>query len=293
MNAPRYRGYDAAQLTRQYSPSLTIQGAAAHVRRWGVESARFRAAFGGRTALDVRYAEHPAARLDVFSNARDGAPVHVYIHGGYWQRTGKSDYSYLAAALTDRGACCVVPDYTLCPATTVAGIVEETRCALAWVYREIGRYGGDPRRIHLSGHSAGGHLVAMMAATDWPSHGAGLPADLVKSGLSISGVFDLEPLLHTPINDALGLDLETARELSPLFRAAAREVPMAFAVGARESDEFRRQSDAMRGHWREAGAWTRAIDCPDRHHLDVIDLLAERDGALFKQAVEFAFGSNE
>ncbi len=291
MTRDLYRGFDARQLTLQYSPSMTVCGAAGEPARWARQSAAFRQGFGGYTALDIAYGEAPGMRLDLFAPATgDAHPVHVYIHGGYWQRTDKSDYSFLAEALVNAGACVVIPNYTLCPATTVAGIVDEVRQSLAWVWRHAGEHGGDPGRIHVSGHSAGGHLTAMMALTDWPAMAADLPPALVRSGIPISGVFEVEPLVHTPINEPLGLDVAAARAISPLLQDGDAGVPLAFAVGGDESEEFHRQSAAMATRWRQLGGRAGEMTCPARHHFNVIDDLADPRSALFAQARDFLFG---
>ncbi len=290
MSRDLYRGFDARQLTLQYSPAMTVCGAAGEPVRWARQSAAFREGFGGYAALDVPYGETPGMRLDLFAPSSGGNhPVHVYIHGGYWQRTDKSDYSFLAGALVEAGACVVIVNYTLCPASTVAGIVDEVREALAWTWRHVAGHGGDPDRIHISGHSAGGHLTAMMALTRWPELAPDLPADLVKTGIPISGVFDVEPLVHTPINDPLGLDVASARALSPLLLEGAAEVPLAFAVGGDESEEFRRQSVAMAERWRSLGGEAGEVACPRRHHFNVIDDLADPQSALYGQASAFLF----
>ncbi len=287
MKETLYHGYDAETLTLQYSPSLSVSDAPRHVERWARESAIFREHFVGSASYNVVYGQHEGEKLDIFSPASTDAPVHIYIHGGYWQRTDKSDYSYLAGALTDRGVCVVVPNYTLCPTGSVGGTIEEVRHALAWTWANIALYGGDPARIHVSGHSAGGHLAVMMALTNWPDLVSSLPVDLVKSALPISGVFDLEPLIHTPINQPLGLDIESAHSLSPIFMHTNNPVPVAFAVGGDESDEFHRQSVSMAARWRDIGGGVTHVECPGRHHFNVIDDLNDTSSALFRQATSF------
>ena len=291
MGVALYRGLDAGQLAREYMPSRTVPAAAQEPLRWASQSAGFREGFTGRARLDVAYGVSPGMRLDIFSPARRiDCPVHVYLHGGYWQRTDKSDYSFLAAGLVEAGVLVVIVNYTLCPETTVAGIVEEVRAALAWTFRHVSEHGGDPDRIHVSGHSAGGQLTAMLALTDWTATAADLPADLVKSGVAISGVFDLEPLVHTPINDPLGLDVDGARAVSPLLIGGPARFPLGFAVGGEESGEFHRQSRSMAQRWRQLGGETRFADCPGCHHFNVIDRLADPGSELFALVRGFIAG---
>ena len=139
----------------------------------------------------------------------------MYIHGGYWQANDKKSSSFVARPLVAAGAHVAVIDYGLCPDVTIDEIGRQCRAALAWLWREAERFGGNPDRITVSGHSCGGQLVGMVMATDWHGFAAGLPNDLVKGGVSVSGVFDLEPLLNTTINLKVGMDSETARRNSP------------------------------------------------------------------------------
>jgi len=150
--------------------------------------------------LDVAYGPHESERLDILpaSNRTHGAPVFVYIHGGYWRALDKRDHAFIAPPLADAGAMVVQLNYALCPAVTIEHIVLQLVQALAWVHRHAAEHGGDPARIVVAGHSAGGHLATMLLACDWPTVAADLPADLVKSALSISGLYELEPLRHTP-----------------------------------------------------------------------------------------------
>ena len=283
----RYCEYDADHLTLQYLPSMTVTDSAAHIERWQKSSDVYRQRCGDHGHLDIAYGESPGERLDIFCQTNAAAPVHVYIHGGYWQRTDKSDYSFLAETLVGDGVCVVIPNYSLCPLVTVDEIVREMRRALAWVYLNIADYGGDPQRIHISGHSAGGHLTAMMALTDWTQQDNRLPADLVKSGVPISGVFDLLPLVYTPINDPLGLNVDTARQLSPLFMGGENLPPLGFAVGGDESDEFRRQNQDMASHWSSLGGDMSIIDCPARHHFNVIENLTDPSSHLYRSVSSY------
>jgi arylformamidase len=280
-----YRGLNAQQLKLEYSPSLSVPDTAACVESWRQRSEQLRGKKSRLKSLNLAYGEKPAETLDIFSPGENNAPVHVYIHGGYWQQTDKTDYSFLSKALIDQGVCVVIPNYTLCPAISIAGIVDQMQKALIWIYRNIESYNGDPQRIQVSGHSAGGHLTAMMALTDWQGFADDLPANLVKSGVSISGVFDLEPLIHTPINDALGLDHDTARKISPLYCHAQYGVPMVFAVGGLESSEFIRQNQAMYEHWRQRGYDASLVECAEKHHFTVINDLVDPGSKLFQNVM--------
>jgi arylformamidase len=247
---------DPAWLDRQYNNRALVPEHAAHFARWASDSAQARQRLPA--LLDVTYGHGAGETLDVFPASRKAgrppAPVLVFIHGGYWRSLDKSDHSFVAPAFVDQGACVVVPNYALCPAVTIPQIALQMTQALAWVYRHIGAHGGDPQRITVVGHSAGGHLAAMLLACDWARVGAGLPAALVKNALSISGVFDLAPLRQTPfLRDSLRLNAQQVRQASP---AGFPAPPLLdgrgelFAVaGADESDEFVRQNQLIQTAW--------------------------------------------
>ena len=239
---------------------------------WAERSAAARAAL--RSELDVAYGPGPAERLDVFPTAAPRAPVLVYIHGGYWRALDKKDASFVAPPFVAAGAMVVVPNYALCPAASIEEIVRQQRAALAWVWRHAASHGGDPSRIVVAGHSAGGHLAATMLATDWPAVEPGLPADLVKGALSLSGVFELEPLRHAPfLAPDLRLDAVAAARLSPVGFAAPKQ-PLYALVGGDESEEFLRQNAAIAAAW-GAVAVPVCEAVPGRHHMSVLAELAE------------------
>jgi arylformamidase len=247
---------DPAWLDRQYNNRALVPDHAAHFERWATESAQARQALPG--LLDLAYGHGAGETLDVFPALRKRgqptAPVLVFIHGGYWRSLDKSDHSFLAPAFVKQGACVVMLNYALCPAVTIPQIALQMAQALAWVYRHIGAHGGDPQRITVVGHSAGGHLVAMLLACDWAKVGADLPGSLVKNAMSISGLFDLEPLLHTPfLRDSLRLTAQQVRQASPAgFPApsvAGGRGTLVAVAGADESEEFVRQNGLIQQAW--------------------------------------------
>jgi len=251
----------------QYNNRARIPEHLAILREWDERSHHARASLA--CTLDVAYGNAPSERLDVFAPPAPGAPVLVYIHGGYWRALDKRDQSFVAPPFVAAGAMVVLPNYALCPAVRIDDIVLQLVQSLAWVWRHAAEYGGDRSRIVVTGHSAGGHLAAMMLACEWPAVAPDLPADLVKGALAVSGVFELEPLRHAPFLAAdLALDAAAARRLSPALMPAPRGRLVA-VVGAGESDEFKRQNAAI------AAAWgPRAVpvceEVPGRHHMNVL-----------------------
>lgn len=241
---------DSAWLDAQYDNRARVPDFASYFERWRAASALARQAQG--TTLDLRYGDGEGETLDLFppSVPVDGpAPVLVFIHGGYWRSLSKADHSFVAPAFNAAGALVVVPDYALAPAVSVEHITLQMARALAWVWRHIGEHGGDPRRIAVVGHSAGGHAAAMMLSCRWPQLAPDLPASLCTRAMAISGLFDLEPLRHTTIlQPDLQLTRASVARLSPAFFPRPKGRLYA-VVGGDESDEFLRQNSLIRDVW--------------------------------------------
>ena len=199
-------------LQAEYDNGAKVPSYPSYAERWVREAAAFRDSHR-HAELAVAYGPTEREAQDLFwpDAARDG-PVAVFIHGGYWQRMHRSAFSHLAQGLLAHGVAVAMPSYALCPSVTLAELVEQVREAVAFLYRRLGG------RFLATGHSAGGHLTAMLMATDWAARGA--PRDLVPAGMAISGLFDLEPITHTTVNAALGLDVAEARRLSPALLPA-------------------------------------------------------------------------
>ena len=263
----------AAWHDAQYNNRARIAESATILQHWAEASARAREQLGGQ--LDLAYGRDASERLDVFPAANPGAPVLVYIHGGYWRMLDKRDQSFVASAFVVAGAMVVLPNYALCPAVRIEHIALQLVQALAWVHRHAAEYGGDPSRIVVAGHSAGGHLAAMLLACDWRAVAEDLPPDLVHAALSISGLFDLEPLRHAPfLAPDLRLSAASARRLSPALMMPPPRGRLVAVVGGDESEEFLRQN-ALIGR-----AWGPAVvpvceAIPGRHHMNIVDELAD------------------
>ncbi len=267
MTTPVFRDYDQKALDAEYNNRVKVTNALDWLARAGAESARARAELP--LAFDVAYGAHHAERLDVFPAARPGpAPVHVFVHGGYWQRMDKADFSFVVRGLRPAGAVTVVVNYGLVPSIDLDELVRQCRAAVAWIHRHARRWGGDPDRITVSGHSAGGHLVAMLLATDWADFDA--PADVVKGGCAISGLYDLEPIRLCYLNEALRLTPEVARRNSPVHLAPAHPTPLILAVGGTEGAEYHRQTDDLASAWRARGLPVEVLDLAGHDHFSIV-----------------------
>ncbi len=289
--ATRSKPKDGAWHDRVYNNRELVPDFADHFARWTERSRQVRDTLPCH--LDLRYGEGPNETLDIFPAEQPDAPVVVFIHGGYWRSLDKADHSFVVPALRAMGACVVLINYALCPGTpqqpvTVPDIAWQSARALAWTWRHIGAHGGDRHRISVIGHSAGGHLAAMLLACQWPQLGEDLPTDLVRHSLSISGLYDLEPVRLTPfVQTDLRLTPAQVRLASPaLWKAPGKRV-LYTVVGGDESPEFLRHNRLIRQAW---GARTVPVceDLPGLNHFSVVSALtdpAHRLYALAKQLV--------
>ena len=264
---------DPAWLDSMYNNRSLVPDYATYFDRWMQASNAARS--NQPCTLDVAYGKAPGEKLDVFPGADKDAPVVVFIHGGYWRSLDKADHSFVAPAFTTQGACVVVVNYDLCPAVTIPEITMQMVRALTWVYRNIAQHGGNPKRITVVGHSAGGHLATMMLACVWKAHAADLPVDLVKNALSISGLYDLEPLRHAPdVKDSLKLTPAQVRKASPALLPAPRKRTLYSVAGGIESAEFLRHNQLIQKAW---GKKTVPVSeaLPGLHHFSVLDALVD------------------
>jgi arylformamidase len=279
-------------LDAQYNNRARVPEALQHLQRWAADSATARAQLQatGQAVLDLTYMADPslpaaAQTLDIFTPPahatppEGGWPVLVFIHGGYWRALDKADHSFIAPpwvnAVVGPGAVVVVPNYALCgalcPAVRVSTITAQMQQAVAWVHRHVAAHGGNPQRLTVAGHSAGGHLVGMLLSTDWAAFG--LPAQPVQHGISISGLFDLEPIRQTPFLADLGLTPDEAHAQSPVHCPHTGGVLTA-VVGGDESEEFLRQNTLLQQAWGSAAAPVAKV-LPGLNHFTVVDALVQ------------------
>ena len=239
---------DTGWLDTQYNNRARVPEHMAIIDRWRQASQLVREQ-SPACRIGLSYGEGSDETVDVFPAAEPGAPILIFIHGGYWRSLDKADHSFVAPSFTADGALVLVPNYALAPAVTLEDITLQMARAVEWAWRHAAEHGGDPSRIVVAGHSAGGHLAAMMLSCRWKQLADDLPAQLVQGALSLSGLYDLEPLRHTPFLQAdLRLTPASVRRLSPAFFPRPRG-KLVTLVGALESEEFQRQNQLIRDVW--------------------------------------------
>lgn len=274
-----WRRYDLPELDRQYDARASVASFEAEYARYVAASAPM-LAHPNRVA-DLVYDPQSGEKLDLYLAGPD-SPLFVWIHGGYWRASSRLDNAFAAAGMLARGVSGAVIDYTLAPAVGLDEIVRQTRAAIGWLYRQAGHYGYDARKIHIGGSSAGGQLVGMVLAPGWQS-AQGLPDTGIGAALALSGLHDVEPLLHTKVNTWLKADLAIAQRNSPI-----RHLPrgggahLLASVGGLESAEFKRQTADYAAAFAQAGNAVTTLDMPAFHHFDIALSLDQSDGALCK-----------
>ena len=206
-----------------------------------------------------------------------GWPALIFIHGGYWQRLSKDDWSVIAAPFVTNGMAAIIVGYTLCPQTTIRGIADEIEAAVSYVWKTAAGLDLNREKLALAGHSAGGHLTAWCMTVDWTAHG--LPVTPFVSATAISGLFDLEPLVPIYLNDALKLTNQEALAMSPAYRERRVDCEFTVAVGGAELEEFPRQNQLLGSRWKNVIEW----EIPGLNHFTIIDELTREDSALFKR----------
>jgi acetyl esterase/lipase len=268
-----------ADLDRAYDNRGHVSNHAAILARWAEES---RALYRSVPVIcDLCYGPGPRHRLDFFPAGPLGAPTVFFIHGGYWQWCDKEDEAFIAAGPLPHGINVAVVEYTLCPATTVDGIVAEMHAALDWLVPRLAEFGADPDRLLVAGSSAGAHLAAMLT---------GRPD--VQGALLVSGLYDLEPILHPSLNAVIGLDSKSARRNSPILHLHEAAAPVCFAVGGGELSQMIRQTEDYHAAWTKAGlaGWLLRVD--NTNHFTVMDELSRPDGRLTEALLQLVYAAS-
>ena len=284
-----FNGMDADTLETMYNVRAALgDGFQGVVDSFMSRSAAHREAASVR--LDLAYGEGARERLDFFSGGDVNGPAVLFIHGGYWQRGDKEMYSFVTEACVKHGVSVAVVNYDLTPAVRMPKIPPQIRKAVAWTWKNANDLGFSRDKFTVMGHSAGGHLTAMMMATDWPAYDSALPAEMIHAAVPISGLFELEPLVHTSINDGPQMDVAEAIQESPIFMPPVTNAPQLVVVGGAESTEFHRQSDEYCAKYTTGQRAMERYTVPGANHMLELEALADDASVLFEKSMGLIAG---
>jgi len=262
---------DRATLDRAYNNSAAVPESGAMFKEWLVRSEKVRADHPEH--LDMAYGPRPRNKIDYFSAGQD-TPVLVFIHGGFWQMRSKDDFAFLAESFLSSGISVAMVGYPLGPDATMDEIVADTHAAIRYLAAELPKLGGDPRRVVVSGWSSGGHLATMVL--DEPS---------LRAGLSISGIFELEPLLKSYVNDKLHMDVAMVRRNSPILLLPKSSKQLDLFAGSAELPEMRRQTADYASARRAAGLPVQYAEIPGANHYTILHSMMNNDGEIHQALV--------
>jgi len=271
-----YKQYDQAALDRQYNNRLQVPDYLFYLQRWESLSRQTEKKY--TSIKDISYGELPGELLDIYPSSLPQSKTLIYIHGGYWQRLDKSDFQFIAEAFRSDNFTTVILTYPLAPAVCFFEIFLSCRKAIQWLHQNISHYYGDSDQMYVAGHSAGGHLAAMLLATDWSYFNH--PAEIIKGYCAISGLFNLIPIQLSDINEVLKMDKEMALRNSPVQLKLLTQAPLLIAVGTDESDEFKDQSRELYAGWKEKNISLQLLEIPGLNHYSILETIIEPNAPL-------------
>ena len=272
------------EIDQEYNPRFIVKNTDELIQSYFTESQRVLREYSNRSA--VAYGPTPSETLDIFPAEKLCSPIHIFFHGGYWHSLTSRDFAFVAEGLVRNGITAVLVNYALCPSVNIDEIVRQSRAAAAWTFRNAEGFGGNPERISVSGHSAGGHLTGMLLSTDWGKK-YGLPPNLIKGFLPVSGLFDLKPFPFSWLQPKLLLTSEQVLRNSPVFLKLVYTPNVMVAVGADESDEFQRQSKNYTIFLQKHGVPAEYLSMPGKNHFNIIHDFLGDGGLLCKKIIEW------
>ena len=282
-----YANFDQTTLDNEYLISRTVPSIEPFMADYAKQSAIARNLPGCRQ--DVSYGDQSDEVLDIFP-AGSNAPVFIFIHGGYWRMLSHKESSFMASTMVQHGIAVVSVNYTLVGAgASISDIVRQCRTAVSWTWNNAPDFGGNPDKIFVCGSSAGGHLTGMIVAGGWHQD-FGVPEDVVKGAVPLSGLHDLEPVRLSCINDWAKLDADEAAQNSSINHLPESGCPLILSYGASETDEFKRQSALLANAWKVNGWEVDIFEHPDRNHFDIVFDLNDPDSLLGGRVFEMILG---
>ena len=272
------------EIDQEYNPRFIVENTDELIQSYFTESQRVLREYSNRSA--VAYGPTPSETLDIFPAEKLCSPIHIFFHGGYWHSLTSRDFAFVAEGLVRNGITAVLVNYALCPSVNIDEIVSQSRAAAAWTYLNAEDFDGNPERISVSGHSAGGHLTGMLLSTDWGKN-YGLPPNLIKGFLPVSGLFDLKPFPFSWLQPKLLLTSEQVLRNSPVFLKPVYTPHVMVAVGADESHEFHRQSKNYTIFLQKHGVPAEYLSMPGKNHFNIIHDFLGDGGPLCKKIIEW------
>jgi arylformamidase len=275
-----YKEYDQESLNNQYNTRLHVPDFADFFERW--EELSREAEQKLPVIKDVPYGNLQRERLDIYPSLRPESKTLVFIHGGYWQTLDKSMFQFIANGFHPYGVTTVLVTYPLAPEASIDQIVVSCRNAMKWLYNNLSKYNESCDQMYVAGHSAGGHLAAMLMATDWKFFDAGLSANVLKGVCAVSGLFNLVPIQLSYLNKVLKMDMETAKSNSPVRLEALNPCPLIVAVGEDETAEFNDQSKEFYSCWKDKGADIQLLQLPGQNHYSIAETIVNPQSLLHR-----------
>lgn len=275
-----YKQYDQAALNRQYNSRLHVPDFAIHLDRWEQWS---RQAERKHTVIkNIPYGKLDRELLDIYPSAGASSKVLVFIHGGYWHKMDKSAFHFIADAFHDYNITTVLITYPLAPEVSIEQIISSSRQAMHWIYKNCERFNGNAAEIYVAGYSAGGHLAAMLLAANWQEYDRSLSEEPVKAVCTISGLFNLDPIRLSDINEMVKLNAESTYRNSPVKLKPHTKCPLLIAAGEDETTEFRAQSEELFLQWKDQLP-AQLLILPGLNHFSVMEAFANRNSILHQR----------
>jgi arylformamidase len=274
-----YKEYDQESLDNQYNTRLHVPEFADYFKRWEQLSKETEQKLQG--IKDVPYGDLQRERLDIYPSVQPGSKTLVFIHGGYWQTLDKSLFRFIANGFHSYGVTTVLVTYPLAPEVSIGQIVSSCRKAIQWLYGNLLAFNGDPGQIYVTGHSAGGHLAAMLMTTDWKVFDPNIPTDILKGVCTASGLFNLVPIQRSYLNAVLKIDDETTKWNSPTRLDPFSTCPLIVAVGEDETAEFKDQSKEFYSCWKDKGADVQLLQLPRENHYSIAEAMVDARSSLY------------
>jgi arylformamidase len=266
-----YKGFRRDEMEYQYNPRVSVPEFPELAKIKAAQSRKVRDT--ANSWLNVSYGKSPREMMDIYAAEKPQGPVLIYIHGGYWRSGSKEDNCNFVPTFTKRGVTVVPVEYDLCPHVTVTDIVRQTRSSIAWVYKNIILYGGNPTKIFVSGHSAGGHLTAMALAHDWTKEG--LPAEPIKGAVATSGVYDLDMVMEISVQEEVRMTPEIAKRNSPFLNPPRVKCPLLIGVGGDEPKGWQQMSQDYFEFCKQHGMNVEYLIEPDANHYTMTEHLLD------------------